>query len=175
MVREPASRHHTIDFIVKGNMTFRRARADERKALDEMTLTGVRHWGHDQNHPEVYQGLAMLLESEEGPDLHPVFVLEDDGKVVGFYDLRDRGDHVELVRMFLSPDLIGHGYGRTLWDHAVEQATAMSARMLIMADPGAVGFYQAMGAHLERHQEVAPGFSLGVFWYDLNSDPSSGS
>jgi len=43
-----------------------------------------------------------------------------------------------------------------------------------MADPGAVGFYQAMGAILERHQEMAPGFSVGVYWYNLTTrDPGS--
>jgi hypothetical protein len=39
--------------------------------------------------------------------------------------------------------------------------------MLIMADPSSVGFYRAEGANLERHQEVVPGFVLGVYWYDL--------
>lgn len=146
---------------------FRRARADERQMLDEMTLAGLRHWGHDQNHPEAYQGLAGILQAEEGPESHLVFVLEEAGGVVGFYELRDRGDHVELLRMFLRPDLIGHGYGRVLWNHAVQEAASMSDRMLISADPGAVGFYEAMGANLERLQELAPGFSVGLFWYDL--------
>ena len=48
----------------------------------------------------------------------------------------------------------------------------MSDRMLIMADPSAVGFYQAMGATLERHQEIAPGFPLGVYWYELTREAS---
>jgi GNAT superfamily N-acetyltransferase len=96
-----------------------------------------------------------------------VFVLEERSSMVGFYELRDRRDHVELLRMFLQPDLIGRGYGRMLLTHAVKQAAAMSDRMLIMADPSSVGFYRAEGANLERHQEVVPGFVLGVYWYDL--------
>ncbi len=151
-------------------MTFRRARADERETFNEMTLAGLRYWGHDRNHPEAYEGLASILSTADGPESHPVFVLEERTAVVGFYELRDRGDHVELLRMFMQPELIGHGYGRTLWTHAVEQAASMSDRMLIMADPGAVGFYQAMGATLERHQEIAPGFLLGVGWYDLTGE-----
>lgn len=135
--------------------------------LDEMTLAGLRHWGHDQNHPEAYQGLADLLEAAGGPESYPVYVLEEEGVAVGFYELRDRGEHVELLRMFMQPELIGHGYGRALWNDAVKSATPMSGRMLIMADPGAIGFYQAMGASLDRLQEVAPGFSVGVCWYDL--------
>lgn len=152
---------------MKESSLFRRARADERETLDEMTLAGLRHWGHDQNHPEAYQGLADLLASADGPEQYPVFVLEEQGAVVGFYELRDRGDHVELLRMFLQPGLIGQGYGKRLWSHAVESAASLSQRMLIMADPGAIGFYQAMGATLESHREMAPGFSVGVYWYNL--------
>lgn len=153
------------------NRRFRRARADERDLLDEMTLAGVRYWGHDQEYPGVYNGLAESLAAEAGPENHPVFVLEEDGRVIGFYELRDRGDHVELLRMFLLTELIGQGYGQVLWDHAVEQARSRSDRMLIKSDPAAVGFYSARGARLEKRQEVAPGFSLGIFWYDFTEEP----
>jgi hypothetical protein len=72
--------------------------------------------------------------------------------------------------MFQRVELIGKGYGRLMWDHAVEQASAMEDRLLIKSDPEAVGFYSAMGASLERTQEVAPGFMIGVFWYSLVQD-----
>lgn len=151
---------------------FRRARADDREFLDEITLAGIRYWGHDQKHPEAYQGLAKSLPEWPGPENHPVFVLEDNGEVIGFYELRDRADHVELLRMFLRTEVIGQGYGRVLWDHAVEQAGRINHRMLIKSDPDSIGFYSAMGARLEERQEVAPGFSLGIFWYDLTEEPT---
>ena len=44
-----------------------------------------------------------------------MFVLEDGIGIVEFFELRDRGDHIELVRMFLRLDVIGHGQGRVLW------------------------------------------------------------
>jgi GNAT superfamily N-acetyltransferase len=135
-----------------------------------MTLAGVRHWGHHETHPEAYAGLAGQVEAADGPEKLPVFVLEIDGEVVGFYELRDRGDHVELLRMFMRSDLIGHGYGRKLWNHAIDQAAHIRDRMLIMSDPGAIDFYSAMGATLEGRQEVAPDFSLGVLWYDLSAN-----
>jgi ABC-type nitrate/sulfonate/bicarbonate transport system ATPase subunit len=69
--------------------------------------------------------------------------------------------------MFMPTHLIGHGYGKILWSHAVKEATFLGNRVLVMSDPEAIGFYTAMGATLERHQEVAPGFSLGVLWYNL--------
>jgi GNAT superfamily N-acetyltransferase len=151
---------------------FRRARSDEAERLREMTLDGIRHWGHHVRFPELFETMADSLSTAEEIGQNSVYILEEDGEMVGFYELKDREDHVELLRMFLDVDRIGHGYGRLLWGHAVVEAATISHRMRILSDPEAVGFYAAMGATLERMHEVAPGFSLGVFWYDLESTHS---
>lgn len=151
-------------------MHVRRATAEDRTLLDDMALAGVRHWGHDEHHPEAYRGLVEALAGESGPENHPVFVFEDDrNEVIGFYELRDRGDHMELLRMFLRPELIGQGYGRLLWDHAVTEASRSHGRLLINSDPGATGFYAAMGARAEREVEPVPGFVITVFQLDLTA------
>lgn len=146
---------------------FRRAREDDRELLDGMTLAGLRHWNHHETHPEVYAEFANMVRAEAGPEHHLVFVLEEDGEVIGFYELRDRGDDIELLRMFMRSDMIGCGYGRVLWDDAIRQAARSHRRMTIMSDPGSMGFYSAMGATLEGQQEVAPDFVLGAFSYEL--------
>ena len=146
---------------------FRQATADDQDLLDEMTLEGLRHWGHHENHPEAYADLVDQLAAEPGPENFLVFVLVEDRQIVGFYELRDRGDHVELLRLFMRSELIGRGYGRRLWSHAVDQAKKMHDRMLIKSHPGAVGFYATMGATFDRNVEVAPGFSLEAYWFDL--------
>lgn len=149
--------------------TFRRARADEADMLDEMTLAGIRYWGHHERFPEAYRELADNLPTSADIEEHLTFVVEEAGDVVAFYELREHGEDAELLRMFPRVDRIGKGYGRLMWNHAVEQAAAMGDRMLIMSDPEAVGFYAAMGAVLEKKLELASGMSLGVMWYDLTS------
>jgi len=146
---------------------FRRATEADTTLLNDMTLAGIRHWGHDVNFPQAYAGLAANLPSDEDTAANPIFVLEEEGEPIAFHDLRDRGDHVELLRMFQRPDLIGTGLGRILWEHAVGQARQMGDRMLIMSDPEAEGFYAAMGATVERHVDVDGGPRLGVYWFDL--------
>jgi len=150
----------------------RRATAADREALDEMTLAGVHFWGHHESHPEAYAGLLAQLAGADGPENHVAWVLENDGQADAFYELRDRGDHVELLRMFMWPELIGRGVGRMLWNHAVQEASRTHDRMLIMSDPAATGFYEAMGATLEKSVEVAPDFVLGKYWYDLTKERS---
>jgi GNAT superfamily N-acetyltransferase len=151
-------------------MQFRPARPDEAERLGEMTLAGVRHWGHHEHHPEAYAGLASDLPDGDHIAQNPTYVLEENGAVIGFYSLIPSEDHVELYQMFLDVDRIGTGLGRRLWEHAISEAARHGQRMLIKSDPMAVGFYRAMGAVQERAVEVAPGFELGIFWYDLEGD-----
>lgn len=146
---------------------FRHAETADREDLNQLTLAGVRHWGHHVKHPEAYESLQAELVSDDDPAEHHVLVWEDQEGIAGFIDLRDRGDHVELVRMFLRTQLIGHGYGRVLWERAVEEASEMGDRLLIVSDPQAAGFYDAMGARVERTLEPVSGFILTVFWFDL--------
>jgi GNAT superfamily N-acetyltransferase len=156
--------------VVMGDdgIQFRRARPDEAQLLGEMTIQGVSHWGHDVNFPDAVEGLRRNgLPTPDYIRDSPVFVLEEAGSVTGFYGLKEHDDHVELVYMFLDPDRIGAGYGRILWEHAVGQAARLSDRMQILSDPGSTGFYAAMGATQEGEHEAAPGFRLGVFWFDL--------
>jgi GNAT superfamily N-acetyltransferase len=75
-------------------------------------------------------------------------VLEADGEVQGFYALlKVSPDTWELDALFVEPDAAGHGYGRMLMEHAIDAARARGgARLVIQADPHAVGFYERMGA-----------------------------
>ena len=148
---------------------FRPAIKSDVAMLDDLTLEGLRHWGYAETFPALLDQLANELPEGDEIERSPVFILEEGDSVVGFYGLRDRGDHAELLRMFLRVDHIDRGYGRRLWNHAIVEAAAIGDRMLIMSDPKAIGFYQAMGATLERLKEVAPDFSLGVLWYDLTN------
>ncbi|MCB1245956.1 MAG: GNAT family N-acetyltransferase [Acidimicrobiia bacterium] len=127
----------------------------------------VRWYGHETATEELFAGLEAQLEA--GHPTEVITVGEEDGELVGFHGLVDEGEFVDLLRMFLTIDRIGKGYGSQLWDHAVEMAATTHDRMRIIADPGARGFYETKGAVLERDMEPSPGFRLGVYWYDLTA------
>jgi GNAT superfamily N-acetyltransferase len=90
-------------------------------------------------------------------------VLYHGGEPAGFYELERRSDHgINLAYFGLMPHAIGHGAGRALLRHAVDEAWGDHARALTVntctADhPRALPNYQAAGFRLIRTvREVWP-------------------
>ncbi|WP_346939864.1 GNAT family N-acetyltransferase [uncultured Clostridium sp.] len=47
----------------------------------------------------------------------------------------------------MNPDYIGKGYGKLLWNHAIENAKSLNIKQLeIVTSPEAIDFYIKMGA-----------------------------
>lgn len=56
------------------------------------------------------------------------FVAYREGSLVGYYELQQQGESVEIRIFGLTPEFLGHGHGGPLLDHAVESAFAWGAR-----------------------------------------------
>ncbi len=123
----------------------RRARADEAGDLSDLARRSKGHWGYDAAFLEACRDELTL--TEEYIKSSPVYVLDDDGSIVGFYGLRGRPPDGEVAFLFVEPNRIGSGAGRILWDHMIETARDGKYELLtIDSDPGAESFYVAMGA-----------------------------
>lgn len=86
-----------------------------------------------------------------------VNVLEEGGRLFGFYALSGEPPELELSRMMVEPDAIGSGLGRRLWDHAVVTAAERGARAITLdADPNAEGCYRRMGAETVGEHDWEP-------------------
>jgi GNAT superfamily N-acetyltransferase len=123
----------------------RPASAGEARSLSDLALRSKAHWGYDADFLEACR--AELTISEDYIRGAPVFVLEEDGRVAGFYGLREQGSELELLYLFVEPAAIGSGHGKRLWEHAVETAARLGFQTItIESDPYAEPFYLAMGA-----------------------------
>ncbi|HVG33845.1 MAG TPA: GNAT family N-acetyltransferase [Pyrinomonadaceae bacterium] len=152
----------------------RRATPDEAEQLTELALRSKGHWGYDA---EFLRDCRIdLTLTPEFVATCPVFVLEEQGSIAGFYSLSAEGAEedleVELMHLFIEPQTIGRGFGKLLFRHAVETARRLGfQRLLIGSDPFALKFYEAMGAR--RVGEVAsivrPGRMLPLLHYPLLS------
>ncbi len=128
-----------------GRTRIRPATAGEAGLLSGLALRSKAHWGYDADFLAACR--AELTVSEDYITSAPVFVLEEDGRVVGFYGLREQGTELELLYLFVEPAEIGGGHGKRLWQHAVKTAARLGFRKItIESDPYAEAFYLAVGA-----------------------------
>ena len=105
-------------------------------------------------------------------------MLEIDGAVAGWSALQYRGELAWLEDLWVDPQYMGRGFGKTLFLAAVARAAAVGARRLEWeADPDAVGFYERMGGRYARDSELTElGRVLPIMALELpraNQPPSS--
>ncbi len=145
---------------------FRRARPDEAHSLAELQHRSSAHWGYPP-------GFFNWASGREIPEAYvrdnPVHVLEEDGRVVGFYGFTKEDGELLLDKLFVDIDRIGTGRGRALWTHAVELARELGySEFVIGSDPNAAQFYQAMGAAWFAEKSTAePAWTVQMFRYPI--------
>jgi GNAT superfamily N-acetyltransferase len=151
-----------------GNDLIRHALPGEAAALTDLALRSKAHWGYDEEFLESCRADLTLAPGYIAAS--PVFVLEEDGARAGFYGLLGSLPAARLEYLFVEPAWIGRGFGERLWRHAVETATAAGFTELeIESDPGAEGFYLAMGARRigEAASLARPGRKLPILCMHL--------
>ncbi|MFI7358051.1 GNAT family N-acetyltransferase [Streptomyces avidinii] len=146
----------------------RRAHPDEAGELERLQSRSSTHWGYPPGYFD-WAGDARSI-----PDTYvrnnPVFVLEEDGKRLGFYAFTDEDADLLLDKLFVDADEIGKGNGKLLWQHAIQTARELGRSELIVAsDPNAAPFYAAMGAVPYATKPTAePSWTLHMFRYALS-------
>lgn len=137
-------------------MRIRPAHMGEDVLLTELALRSVQQqWDYPSDFME-WEPEAITVGPEHLSEMI-TSVLEDEGRVIGFYVLRGEAPEMELSRMMIEPAMTGTGCGKQLWDHAVETAQALGVRtMTIDSDPNAEGFYQRMGAETIGQHDWSP-------------------
>jgi GNAT superfamily N-acetyltransferase len=148
----------------------RRAVPEEAVFLSSLALSSKGHWGYSREFLEACR--AELTLSPEYLLASPVFVLEEEKRIVGFYGLREREGEIELAYLFVEPAAINRGYGKRLWGHALEEAARLGFKsILIESDPYAEEFYRAMGARRigEVTSSIKPDRTLPLLEFKFDS------
>jgi GNAT superfamily N-acetyltransferase len=126
-------------------MRLRSARPGEAALLSELALRSKGYWGYDQAFLDSCRAELTIRPDEVSGRC--IVVAEAAGQILGFYSVDGHPPVGELGNMWVEPEWIGTGVGRRLWQHAMATARrAGFATLRIGADPGAEGFYRAMGA-----------------------------
>ncbi len=151
-------------------ITLRPPRPDECGALTALCLTSKAHWGYDAAFMAACVAELTVRPADLATDRYRV--AEQGGALVGVAALSVDGDRGRIERMFVAPDAMGSGIGRALMDWLIAEARGLDlAAIDIDADPGAVGFYERMGAHRvgEAASGSIPGRRLPALTIDLKA------
>jgi GNAT superfamily N-acetyltransferase len=70
--------------------------------------------------------MPMLVDYDEALRDHALWVLEEDGVIVGVIELIDRGDHLWIENVAIAPAWQGRGLGRRLLRHAEDEARRLA-------------------------------------------------
>ena len=121
-----------------------RARPEDAAELTAVAFAAKRNWGYPESWIQGWRDILTVTPKLVAEN--PTFSATEADRVVGFYSLT-AGPHPDLTHLWVLPVAMGRGFGRALFEHAVEQARALGlASFEIEADPNAEGFYLHMGA-----------------------------
>ncbi len=173
------------------DMTIRQATPGEAAALSGLCLRSKAHWGYDAGFLAACR-LALMVcpmalqdgrvwAAVRGPDgagnrdrLRDSAMRQaqrDDllgcaqTDVVPDAASAESGPAWVVDLFFVAPHAMGQGVGRALWQHVEHEARLRGVCSLeLQSDPGAVGFYEAMGCRTLRSvpSGLAPGRMLPV-------------
>jgi len=145
----------------------RRARPDESSLLADIQNRSSTHWGYPPDFFDWAPGAHEIPESYVRDN--PVYVLEEDGRVAGFYGFTVEDGALLLDKLFVDIDRIGTGCGKLLWRHAVNVARNQGHdAFAIGSELNAAPFYAAMGATWYAEKPTAsPEWTVQMFRYSI--------
>ena len=123
-----------------------KAAPENAAALTEIACTAKRHWGYSERWIETWK--AVLTITPTFILQHETYAAVAEGCTLGFYALCFEDQcRVRLEHLWVVPQCMRRGIGRTLFSHAVHVAREIGFRELVIeSDPHAEGFYLRMGA-----------------------------
>lgn len=125
--------------------SIRRATADDTPVLTAIARAAKAHWGYPAEWLAGWE--PMLTFTPADLVRADFFVIEQDGRLLGFSATLPGIPRWTLDHLWVLPEAMGHGLGRRLVEHALSRAIAAGATGLaIESDPNAEGFYARLGA-----------------------------
>lgn len=121
----------------------RRATPEDAGTLTRIAFAAKRYWGYPERWIRHWAGgLTITPEFVRDNEVHAATA---GGEPVAFYALVGEGRILE--HLWVSPEYIGKGVGRALFEHALGRAASLGVGTVkLEADPNAEGFYRRMGA-----------------------------
>lgn len=148
---------------VDTDVLIQRAQRGDASSLSGIAFSAKAYWGYPDKWMEKWRSIFEF--SPDYIENNESWMALVDEKIVAFYTLENRGNIGWLENLWVSPDVIGKGLGKLLFDHAFSRARELDFQFLqLKADPNAEGFYVKMGmrkigehrSEMEGQQRILP-------------------
>ena len=136
-------------------ISLRRALPEEAAILSQIAFAAKSYWGYPERWMEQWK--PQLTFNSKYFEENESWVVELNGISVAFYTLLEKDGNAWVEDLWVSPELIGKGIGKSLFLHALNISRQRGFKKLqLEADPNAVGFYEKMGMYKigERQYEL---------------------
>jgi GNAT superfamily N-acetyltransferase len=123
----------------------RRAVPDEAVDLSTLAFRSKALWGYDAAFMAACR--TPLTVDPKAIAGNPYYVLDEAGRITGFYGLSGQPPLGEIEFLFVEPEGVRTGRGRRLVRHLLALAQSLGFEEIeVSANPFAEGFYLGMGA-----------------------------
>jgi GNAT superfamily N-acetyltransferase len=127
----------------------------EAEALSQIALAAKRHWGYPEHWIQLWK--PQLTFDADYFKVNESWAADLNGHPVAFYTLLDKNGMAWLDNLWVMPEYMSQGIGRSLFQHSMKLARLRGYKIYrLEADPNAAGFYEKMGMHkiAERKYEL---------------------
>lgn len=137
------------------NPAIRKASIEEVHLLSDIALKSKAFWGYSSEFITACKEELIVTQEKIESKAFSYWVYEHKNDILGFYAIEKiSSEAAELEALFVSPESIGKGIGKSLMDHAISLARSGGATSLrIHSDPNAKEFYLAAGASIVGEEE----------------------
>ncbi len=145
-----------------------RAKSTDSEILKRIAIESKSYWGYSEN--IILQWAKTPIITPESIEKDIVYAAYFNLCIIGWYRLLIRLPVVILEDLWVLPDYIGKGVGKTLFKHAIRQAKLSGAeRLELDADPNAEPFYTKMGCQVVGQSMSEWGRAIPHMVYNLQS------
>jgi GNAT superfamily N-acetyltransferase len=126
--------------------SIRKAAPCDAATLTEIAIRAKKHWGYSEEQMAHWASEFLTVTPEYIAANH-VWLASVDSQTVAFAAIKRDGEEMVLDHLWVEPEFMGRGIGRSLFLHAARFMRDLNCREFVFtSDPHADGFYYKMGA-----------------------------
>lgn len=126
-------------------MKILKAETEDSELLTTITKRSKAYWGFSEEILKEWEHLLSI--SKDYIEKNMVYKLVENENIIGYYSYFSIDEKtIKLDNLFILPEFIGKGFGKTLMNDFLEKANRLGIKKITLdAEPNAENFYKTFG------------------------------